>query len=270
MERWAANTLRVLGIVVLGHVVLGASLLLLLLSICSWNGGFGGGANQGQGVAFLAGAMAVLAVGIWIIARLARGIIRAKGAISAGPDGESAADGTPALAVPFHFSPSGQQAVQLVAGAMAAQIALSAAGWFWSQFHFWQTALPMRPHNWTLILLAPFVLYHVPYLVLIARLLQQPGRRELAYSLAVPGVILFQSMFSLSIVTSFYIRQPIGFLLLLAPWLLHIAIIVLAYKAIQITGSHPEPALLLRAAILTVVYFSIIHIATPLLYMVGR
>jgi hypothetical protein len=45
---------------------------------------------------------------------------------------------------------------------------------------------------------------------------------------------------------------------------------VLAYKAIQITGLHPEPALLLRAAVITVVYFSMIHIATPLLYVAGR
>jgi len=267
MERWATNTLRVLGIVVLGHIVLGVSLLLLLLSICAWSGGFGGGAHQDQGVAFLAGAIAVLAVGIWIIARLARGVIRSKGTISPEPN---AAHAPPSFTAPFHFSPSGQRAVRMVAGAMAAQMAFSAAGWFWSQFHFWQTALPMRPHNWTLILLVPFVLYHVPYMVLLARLLQQPARRELAYSLAVPGVILFQSLFSLSVVTSFYVRQPMGFLLLLVPWLLHIAIIVLAYQAIQITGLHPEPALLLRAALIAVVYFSLIHIATPLLYMVGR
>jgi len=266
MERWAANTLRILGIVVLGHLILVLSLALLLLSICSWDGVFGGGSKEIGGIGFLLATVAVLAIGIWVIARLARGVMRSMPAGAVVPD----ANDTSERSVPFHFSPSGLQAVRLIAGAMTAQIALSAVGWFWSQFQFWRVAMPMRPHNWVLILLVPFVLYHVPYVVLIQRLLQRPSRRELAYSLAIPGVIVFQSLFSLALVTSVYVRQPVGFLLLAVPWLLHILVLALAYRAIQITGLHPEPSLLLRAALVTVVYFFLVHLTTPLLYLIRR
>jgi len=42
MERWASNTLRVLGIIVTSILMLVGSLFLLLLSLCSWGGGLEG------------------------------------------------------------------------------------------------------------------------------------------------------------------------------------------------------------------------------------
>ncbi len=263
MERWAANTLRTLGLVMLAGFVLVTSLFLLLLSICAWQGGFGGGNRPDQGLGFLIAAVAVLIVGTWFIGRLARGLIK-----DAAP-GQTVApiDRDPSVqSVPFHLSPSGRRAIHLLAGAMGAQIGLSAVGWFWSQFHFWQTTQSLPLRNWTLILLAPFVLYHVPYAILIYRLLRQPERRAFAYSLAVPSVVVLQSLFSLSLVVSVYVRQPVGFVLLAVPWLIHILIIALAYKAIQIVGLHPEPPLLIRAAVVTFAYFLFLHIATPLMY----
>ncbi len=76
MERWAANTLRTLGLVMLAGFVLVTSLFLLLLSICAWQGGFGGGNRPDQGLGFLIAAVAVLIVGTWFIGRLARGLIK--------------------------------------------------------------------------------------------------------------------------------------------------------------------------------------------------
>jgi len=287
MERWAANTLRVLGIVVLGHIVLGISLVLLLLSICSWGGGMEGGGNHAEGVEFLVAAVGVLAIGIWIIARLARGIMRTtaavaaeQSALSAGgtasapsspsdPSAPSAASSASAPSVPFHFSPAGLRSVQVIAAAMAAQIAISAVGWFWNSLRYSHAALHLQLHfMW--IFLPSFILYHVPYLVLIPRLWSNPGRRELAYSLSVPAVVLLQSLFAVGLITSAYFREPLGFLLLAVPWMLHIAILFLAYQAIQITGLHPEPRLLIRAAVITTGYFFFLHILTPLLYRVWR
>lgn len=149
---------------------------------------------------------------------------------------------------------------------MIAQIVLSAAGWFFGQFHFWATPRAFTPHNWTLLLLAPFVLYHVPYAILIYRLPTKPDRRTLAYALAVPAVLVLQSLLSLTVVSYAYVQHPAGFAPLFVPWLLHIVIIVLAYRTIQETGIHPEPWALLAAALMSLLYFSLIHVVAPFLY----
>jgi hypothetical protein len=263
MDRWVANTLRTLGIVLLGGFILLTCLVLLVCSMCAWGGGFGGGNHPDQGVKFLIAAVVVLVGGIWIIARLARSLIADAAA------GQTVAPVDSEPSVPFHLSPSGLRAIHLLAGAMGAQIVLSAAGLFWNQYYFWRTTQSLPLHNWTLILLAPFVLYHVPYAILIHRLLRQPDRRAFAYSLAVPSVLVLQSLLTLSLVVSVYVRHPVGLLLLAVPWLIHFVILGLAYKAIQIVGLHPEPPLLIRAGLITFAYFFFLHIATPLMYLLS-
>src|ERR1700722_10524844 len=94
MERWAANTLRTLGIILTSGFVLVTSLLLLLLSMCAAQGGFGGTKHPEQTVPYLAAAVAVLVAGIWFIVWLARGIFRS----SAIP--ELSAAGAPAGVIP--------------------------------------------------------------------------------------------------------------------------------------------------------------------------
>src|SRR5258708_4367580 len=76
MERWAANTLRTLGIILTANVVLVGSLFLVLLSMCAAGGGFGGAKHSEQVVPYLVGAGLVLVLGIFVIVRLARGIFR--------------------------------------------------------------------------------------------------------------------------------------------------------------------------------------------------
>jgi hypothetical protein len=149
---------------------------------------------------------------------------------------------------------------------MIAQIVLSAAGWFFGQSHFWTAPRAFAPHNWTLLLLAPFVLYHIPYAILIYRLPTKPDRRTLAYALAVPAVLVLQSLLSLTVLSYTYVQHPAGFALLFVPWLLHIMIIVLAYRTIQETGIHPEPGALLAAGLMSLLYFSLIHAVAPFLY----
>jgi hypothetical protein len=268
MERWAANTLRTLGIVLLAAFILITSLILLLFSVCAWQGGFGGGNHPGQGLGFLIAAVVLLGGGIWGVARLSRSLLRSVAAVtaqSASPVGEVG----PASSEPFHMSPRGLRAVNLLAQTMGAQIALSVLCRLWNQFHYFTAAGGLAHPNWTWILLGPYVFYVVAYAILIYKLVKQPDRHTFAYSLAVPSVILFQSLFSLSIFS--YVRQPAGFLLLLVPWLVHILILVLAYKAIQQVGLHPEPPLLVRAALVTLGYFFFVHVAPPLLlYRMSR
>lgn len=273
MERWAANTLRTLGIILMAGFVLITSLILLLFSMCAAQGDFGGNKHPDQVVPYLVAAGLVLVLGILVIVRLARSISRST------PVAEPAAAGVPAgvlplpepaPSVPLHLSPLDRKAIDRLVFALGAQIVLSALAWSLNQLHFWSAPRAFAPHNWTLVLLAPFILYHLPYGILIYILLKRPDRRAFAYSLAVPAVLILQSLFSLSVVGYYYVHQPVGFLLLALPWLLHIVILVFAYQAIQQVGLHPEPSSLIVAAIATFFFFSIIHIVTPFLYRFAR
>jgi hypothetical protein len=269
MERWAANTLRTLGIILTAGFVLVTSLILLLLSMCAAQGNFGGNKHPDQVVPYLVVAGLVLLLGILIISRLARGIFRstlvAQPATAVVPVG-MLPHSEPTRPVPLHLSPLGRKAIDRLVFALGAQIVLSALAWSLNQLHFWSAPRAFAPHNWTLVLLAPFILYHLPYGILIYILLKRPDRRAFAYSLAVPAVLILQSLFSLSVVGYYYVHQPMGFVLLALPWLIHIVILVFAYQAIQQVGLHPEPASLIVAAIATFFFFSIIDVVTPFLY----
>ncbi len=48
MERWAANTLRTLGIILMAGFVLITSLILLMFSMCAAQGDFGGNKHPEQ------------------------------------------------------------------------------------------------------------------------------------------------------------------------------------------------------------------------------
>jgi hypothetical protein len=272
MERWAANTLRTLGIILTAGFVLITSLFLLLLSMCAAQGDFGGNKHPELVVPYLAAAVAVVVLGIWFIAWLARGILRSSAMAEPLAVGAPAGVLPPTQAissapsVPLHLSPLDRKSIDRLVFALIAQIAVSAGAWIFGQLHYWSRPHTFAPHNWTLVLLAPYVLYHVPYAILIYVLLKRPDRRAFAYSLAVPAVLILQSVFSLGVLGYYYVRQPNGFLLFAVPWLIHIVIIVLAYQAIQQVGLHPPPSSLIVAAVVTFFYFSAIHVITPLLY----
>jgi hypothetical protein len=271
MERWAANTLRTLGIILTAGLVLIVSLILVLLSMCASSGDFGGNKHPEQVVPYLVGAALVVILGVFIIARLARGIFRsAKVGEGAGATGDVVSPALPlgetAAAVPLHLSPLGRQALDRLVFAVGAQIALSAISFIFNTLHFWRSQQRFAPHTWPLILLAPLVLYQIPYAVLIYLLVKRPDRRAFTYAVTIPAVQLVQSLFSLTAL-SYFMHQPRTMLLLGLPWLLHIVILVLAYQAIQQIGLHPEPASLLVTAVLVLVYFLLIHaVFIPVLY----
>ncbi len=265
MERWAANTLRTLGIILTAGFVLLGSGFLLLLSMCAAQGGFGGTKHPEQVVPYLFGAMAVLVAGVWFIVWLARGIFRSK---AEAPLAEVPADvlSPSASSAPLHLSPLGRKAIGRLVFALIAQIAISAGGWIFGQVYYWSRPQAFASHDRTLLLLPTYVLYHLPYAILIYVLLKRPDRRAFAYSLAVPAVLILQSLFSFGALSYYYMQQPRAFLVFVLPWLIHIVILILAYKAIQQVGLHPAPSSLIVAAIVAFVFFSAIQSVTAYLY----
>jgi hypothetical protein len=287
MADWFDNTMRTIGIILTAGFVIVVSFLLILMALCAAQAGRGGTSNDS--VFFFGTAVMVILFGVLFIIRLSRGISHSVNALEpltlstppfatpSGPVPASQPQAPPPASlpagsqdahpsIPLRLSPASRKALNRLALAMGAQILLSGITWVFNQLHFWSAPVSLAPHNWTAILFGPFVLYHLPYAFLIYFLLNQPSRRALTWSLAVPSVILLQSLFTLSLMFHYYVHGPVGFLLLFVPWSIHIAILVLAYQAIQRIGLHPEPQRLVGAAVLIFFYFSFINSTTPLLY----
>jgi hypothetical protein len=278
MERWASNTLRTLGIILTAGFVIIVSLALALLSMCASSGGYGGNKRPDEALQYAAAAILVAVAGIAVIVWLARGIYRSSKDGNDGywPTPPTDYSASPALPSPeslppqLHLSPPGRRSIHRLAFALAAQIVFSLIALIFNQLHFWSNQrgifAPFPYHNWLVFLLAPFILYHIPYAILIYTLLKRPDRRAFAYSLAVPAVLIMQSLLSLGFFGLFSRQHPIAILLLVVPWLLHIVILAFAYQAIQQVGLHPPPSSLIVAALVTFVFFSFAHVLTPILY----
>jgi hypothetical protein len=268
MEQWASNTLRIIGIVLTAGFALVVSLFLLLMSICAYGGDFNGMKHPEQVIPYLLGGIVAMAAGVAISVFLARGIVGSShSAVTVGARGYSAPQSTePEASPPIELSPTNQKAIEPVVFAMAVQIGLSALVWFWAQRRFWTPPYRIPNHHWAVILLAPFVLYHIPYGILIYRLLQRPDRRAFTYSVVVPAVLVLQGMLSFSLITMTYNRHPIALLLTFLPWALHVVVLILAWQVIQRLRVALVPSSLVIAALVMFVYFSTIQMLTPLLY----
>ena len=104
MDHFAANTLRTLGIVLISIVVIGASGVLLLFALCFGALGVHSQADQNALTMIFLGGGAILAGGIFAIAKLAKGIAR----------------GTPEYQYPLTIAPTtAAQAVALTSNEVA-------------------------------------------------------------------------------------------------------------------------------------------------------
>src|ERR1041385_244904 len=172
MERWAANTLRTLGIILVSGCVLLGSAILGLLSFCAFTGsGFesSGPKHPDQGVLYLVATIAVIVAGIFIIAKLARGISRSStDAQIAAAIGATSAPQTPS-SVPVHFSPTGREAVRHLIFAIGAQVVVSVMTWTYNIHTFWRTPVYPGANKTRLLefMLVPLALYNLPYLILL-------------------------------------------------------------------------------------------------------
>jgi len=280
MDRFASNTLRTLGIVAISIFVIIGSLVLLLLALCAGMLGAVGSASHHDPQttmvfygSILSAAVLVI-IGVLSIAKLAKGIVRETTTLPI-PQAESPSlSPAPSAALPAptiqpsvahdvvaHLSPASRSAIHTLVLALAAQIAAQVAvgvlGWQWALQSPIASFRPSVP-----IALVSGVASNLPYLVLLFSLLSNPSRRTFAYSLVIPSLLILFGTFGNSASIFFFLRfahSPASFLLLI-PWALHIFILYLAWKAIRLTGIFPNPARLIVAAIVVVIYYSLLPV----------
>jgi hypothetical protein len=283
VERWAANTLRILGIVVTTVLVIGGCYFLLVIA---WFVVIRGGLTQSARIfrpqaadAFLGAILATIALvttGIVMIVKLAKGIghrpARSKIlAAAAGPATAAAAPPrVPSLASRSPRLPLwrvGHLTIDRLVLALVAQIAISAITLF-------QLATrAFVPHNWTLLLLPPFILSEVPYAILIYVLLKRPGRRAFTFLIAMLVIPILETLFSPVLLNSYrqiYMNHAMGLVWLVLSGLIYLVTLVLAYVAVQQTGLWPKFSSVILATTATFFYFFLIKAMTPYLYSLWR
>lgn len=275
MDNWAINTLRTIGIIITSGFIILFSLVLVAASMC-----FGAVALSSRDV----GALLIFAIPAVLLFLGAGALIvhLGRGLMGQHPRMEPLlAEAAPMPAPPppmpvpvqerttsvsLRLSPASRKMLDRLVLAMVAQILISPVAWIFGQLRYWTAPNSLAQHNFVAVLLGPFILYHLPYGILIYFLLKRPSQRVLMYAVAVPSVILLHSLFSLGLVFHYYVHEPFGSLLLFLPWAIHVVVLALAYQAIQQTGLHPHPPRLMAGAALVFFYFCVIDAVTPLLY----
>ena len=263
MERWAANTLRGLGILVTAVVMIAACLLLLLLSLCTWKS-----PNTGQSVGFLIGAVFVLALGIFVIARLTRTLMSDTGIPSS--QAEPLEPGAP-----LHVSPASAEALDHLCYAIGAAIGLGVLFWGMSLYRILtlrgagQSGAFTYQQPWLIIALVTAVLEYLPYILVLLRLQRNPDRRALAFAMAIPAASILHMTTSLSLMwRAFsypqYLTQTL--LPIVASLAMEIVIITLAWRANQRLGYCQEPVSLIVAAGAMYVYFLVLGSGNAWMY----
>jgi len=280
MDRFAANTLRTLGIIAVAICVLLASGVLLLCALCF--GALAKDHNQTDpgtmGFAYLFGgfALAVLIGGHVAIAVMARGYVGdpdrpqqplQRSRVTLPSSAEVAAQfrellpASPqprSIDVAMHLSPASAAAIQQLAIAIAAKITanvvLGIVGWYGALGTAHDIPFPLYRLGfmaWGLAAIAPHIL-------LVYVLMRRPGRTVFAYALVIPSIHIFFGLFGHSAFLAFILRagQVTAPLLSVIPWILDILILYLAWKAIRLTGLLPDPPRLFVAAIVIFVYTS--------------
>ncbi len=289
MERSAANTLRILGIVATVIVVIFACYWPLVIA---WVIVTMGGLTQRAmtfrpqaGSAFVGAILAVIVIvtlGVLIIRKLAAGIVW--GAVGPRPlatasavSPTATASVTPGISVPSPtlpsdrprlFSSGARKIINRLAFALGARVAVSAITFFQV------AARPSLPRNWTLMLLPPFILSELPYVLLIYVLLKRPGRRAFSFLIAMLAIPILTAPFNPLILSSYrqnYINHPMGLLWVVLPGLIYLIILVLAYKAIHETGFRPKLSSVIFTTVAMFFYYAFfIRGITPYLYSLWR
>jgi hypothetical protein len=261
MDRWASNSLRVLGIVITSIVLILGSLLLFLLTLCAWGGGFGGGGGQkDQAVGFALALFVLIAAGIFVIARLGKGIARSSALQAQTNPSLDASQGR----VPLHISPASQQAIQNLIYAIVALIGVSLLSTLWNL-----RLMRSNPyeHLSPFPAILSFLAYQVPYAVLIIFLIKKPDKRTLAFTLAIAVVSMVQTLYTIPMMIPYFRLNAHSLGLLLVFFALDGLILWFAWPASQRLGLRHDPASLVVAVIVAFLYLGFIrHFATPWLY----
>ena len=268
MDQQSAIALRSLGIALTSVLLIGASAVLLLASLCF--GLIASGTKEPQlwyvSMGALGAGVALIIGGLAIISKLSRGIVQlsAAGVVpNAVIAGTQAAPGTAAAtrATSFvidsaHFSLASKNAVRNLLLAIGTLIAFDVASGFIPAVY--PHAFRLQGLAMSYSILAYRLLAIAPYVVLLFAIRRSPSPRSFAYALAVPAIPTAWGVLSMPLAVRAFPRFPadctLKVLAFIAPFALDIAILYFAWIAIKRTGIYPPPRRLIIACCVIFVY----------------
>ena len=262
MERWAANTLRTLGIILTCIVVVCGSLLLILLGQCASSGGYGGVRNPSAGASYFLGAALLGLAGVTLVAVLARDVHRSRQTapnVAALPEA-SASTATPALSL------EGRRAVERLFWCLAAQLALTALECIYSWLQNRQ--LPQM-RTYAPLFLISSILHAIPFAVLIGLVRKRISRIVLAFALGIPAAAILNTLVVILPMARLYLASPQSLGTIILPLILNVLLVVLAYQAALSTGLQSPASSILTSAVAAFVYFYVLHLALPFIYRIA-
>jgi hypothetical protein len=295
MQRRTHNSLRILGIVITCILAIAGCLTLGYLALFIVI--MGGLSSHSELVhpraaqSFYAIILAVVALitgGILIVGRLYTGIVPSRAALPGQPpepalsEAEGAIQGSetpqpvPSTAkpqpilqpsrAPVATRPSTTPARGIIDRLVLAPIAQMAV----SGITLFQVATrPFVPRNWTLMLLGPFILSLLPYVLLICLLLKRPDGRTFTFLVALLAMPILDTLFTPMTLMSYrriYSNGSRGLLWFGLSALIYVVILALAYMAIRRTGLKPKLSSAILATVATFFYFFLIKQITPYIY----
>lgn len=280
MDRFVANTLRTLGLIVLAIFVIGVSVALALLGLCfaiitsADNHGHSNPPSNPYLLLGVGAGIVVLVGGIFGIGALARVIFREskiqdrnENQFPSPPYPQiprATPPGTPLpnVALPTvpqrrdlphlvtHLSPASHAAIDRLVLAIAVQasvqLIVGVIEWLWTaqiQMNRFRLHGPLML-AWSLAAIAP-------YAILAFTLRRRPGPAAFSFCLVIPGLRSVLGLFGQTASVILFLRtfhSPMP-LLSAIPWVLDLLIFYLAWKAIRLTGIQPTPGRLILSAV---------------------
>jgi hypothetical protein len=280
MERRANNSLRILGIIVTSILAIAGCLplgylafLIVMMGGLSSRSNFAHPRTADTFYATLLAMIALVTGGVLIIGRLYTGIVRDPRSMrpqpplavqrSEAPQPRVEPVRGPATAAPLRNSSPARNVIDRLVLALIAQIAVGAITLF-------QVATrPFVPHNWSLMLLGPFILFQLPDVLLVYLLLKRPDRRAFTFLIAILAIPILDTLFNPMILVSYrqiYLNGSRGLLWLALSGLIYAAILILSYLAICRTGFRPKLSSVILTTVATFLYFFLVKEITPYLY----
>ena len=243
------NALRVILICLLSLFLICASLIFVLFSLCgvfsSQNAG-----DRSFAIALLIGYGVILVGSIFAIARLVKGMRHEK-AIALQIQAPQPTE--------LPLTPADHQIIEFLRYALMTEIAVSVLSWTLNLIH-----TPARG-TWPAILVS-FVIYQIPYAVLLWKLTGNLDRPTQAFSLAVPGAAMLWGCYRMITLWTF-IRGQQQYLLTTAIFLIvDLGIFLLALRLQRQRRVQGLTEWLILAGCLSFLYFGLAQSGMFMLY----
>jgi len=124
------------------------------------------------------------------------------------------------------------------------------------------------PFPWWQTVLQPVIALQLPYAALCITLRKKLSASAFAYALVVPCIMGLFYLVELPFAALNY-HSPwieLNVALTVAPLLAHVVVLYLAARAIRVSRVHLDAPAVVVAALVTALYFSMVHLSFPLLY----